>query len=163
MIPVRAFIIGVSNAFLIASAVATGASPANPDTLREIKAAMATVEAAVMGGESPARVAELLYAPDVIMVGEGEAGATRGMKAAVEALETHWASLGPDGQKHCKLTLTGEQAVASATTYAAFLILHCEPHPPAMKEAMDFRTVYVWKKLPQGWRVALEMWGIGKL
>jgi hypothetical protein len=32
-----------------------------------------------------------------------------------------------------------------------------------MKEAMDFRTVYVWKKLPQGWRVALEMWGLGKL
>lgn len=162
MILSRAFLIGAASASLISCAVVTVASPAN-GTLNEIKAAMNAVEAAVLGGESPAKVAELLYAPDVVMVGEGEANATRGMKAAVAALESHWASLGPDGQKHCKLRLTDEQAVASATTYAAFLVLHCEPNPPAMKEAMDFRTMYVWKKLPQGWRVALEMWGAGSL
>jgi ketosteroid isomerase-like protein len=163
MIFSRAFFIGAATTSFISCAVITAASPAGAGTLNEIKAAMNTVEAAVMGGESPAKVAELLYAPDVVMVGEGEANATRGMKAAVEALESHWASLGPDGQKHCKLRLTDEQAVASATTYAAFLVLHCEPNPPAVKEAMDFRTLYVWKKLPQGWRVALEMWGAGKL
>ncbi|MBL8267628.1 hypothetical protein [Steroidobacter sp.] len=162
MISTRAFTSGAVTVALLLSTVVTSVA-ARADTLQEIKAEMATVETALMGGASPAKVAELLYAPDVVMVGEGEAGVTRGMKSAVQALEEHWAGLGPDGQKHCKLTLTGEQAVASATTYAAFLVLHCKPNPPATKEAMDFRTVYVWKKLPQGWRVAIEMWGVGKI
>lgn len=148
-------------ALLVSAIVMT--TPAKADTLQEIKAAMATVETALMGGASPAKVAELLYAPDVVLIGEGEASVTRGLKAATTMLEEHWKGLGPDGQKYCKLSLSGEQAVSSSTTYAAFLVLHCKPNPPATKEAMDFRTVYVWKKLPQGWRVAIEMWGLGKI
>lgn len=154
---------GVATALIIVAATVAVADAPEQTPREQIKAHVDAVQTAVMRGDSPAQVAQLLYAPDIIMVGEGEAGPTRGMKAAIKALEDHWASLGPDGQKHCTLSLGSDPGVGSATTYAAFVLLHCEPNPPTIKEPSDFRTVYVWKKLPQGWRVAIEQWGAGKL
>ena len=158
----RNMLIGVATAFLIAM-TALGADPDKLDTRDQIKAKIAEVNAAVIGGKSPPEVTELLYAPDMIAIGEGEPEATRGIKAMTAGIEASWAASGPDGQKKCVLSLTDDAGVASADTYASFVTLHCEPNPPAVKEAMDIRAIYVWKRLPQGWRVVLEQWGVGKL
>ncbi len=148
---------------LIGGVGAATADAAAPSAREEIKAALDAQYAAIVGGISAAKFAELLYTPDVVIVGEGDTGLKHGIKTAISELEAHWASLGPDGVKKCKVSLAEGPAVQSAKTYASFAVLHCEPNPPAVKEAGDFRVLYVWKKLPQGWRVALEQWGIGKL
>jgi hypothetical protein len=148
---------------LIAGAGAAVADSVRPSPRDEIKAALDAQYAAILGGISAAKFAEMLYAPDVVIVGEGDKGLQHGIKTATADVEAHWASLGPDGVKKCKVSLANGPGVSSATTYASFGVLHCEPNPPASKEASDIRVLYVWKKLPQGWRVALEQWGIGKL
>jgi ketosteroid isomerase-like protein len=149
--------------FLLGSASAATANAAEPSPRDEIKAALDAQYAAILGGISAAKFAEMLYTPDVVIVGEGDTGLKHGIHTAISELEAHWASLGPDGVKKCRVSLAEGPAVHSAKTYASFAVLHCEPNPPAVKEAGDFRVLYVWKKLPQGWRVALEQWGIGKL
>ena len=151
----------VATACLIGGSAVAYAEPASPRD--EIQATVDAVNAAVMGGISPAGLAEMLFAPDVVGVGEGESDATRGMAANTKAVEEHWAGMGPDGQKKCTLALTEDAGVSSPDTYASFFTLHCEPNPPVVTETSDIRGIYVWKKLPQGWRVALEIWGVGKL
>lgn len=148
---------------LIAGAGAAAASAGGPSPRDEIKAGLDAQYAAILAGISAAKFAEMLYAPDVVIVGEGDTGLQRGIKTATAEVEAHWASLGPNGVKKCKISLADDTAIYSANTYASFGVLHCEPNPPATKQAGDYRVLYVWKKLPQGWRVALEQWGIGKL
>jgi uncharacterized protein YbdZ (MbtH family) len=145
------------------AAAAAGAGPEASETRHQIEAAVGKIQAAVQGGQSAAQVAELLYTNDIIIVGEGGAPAARGRQAALAAMEAHWASLGPDGVKRCKLALADDPGVASAETYASFFVLHCDPIPPSAEQIPDVRGIYVWKKTPHGWRVALEQWGIGKL
>lgn len=154
---------GLLTALVIVPATVAFADVAGQTTREEIRAHVDSVQAAVMRGASAAQVAQLLYAPDVLVVGEKEAVPTRGMQAATKAVEADWAGLGPDGQKRCILSLGSDPGVGSDTVYAAFVTLHCEPNPPTSQEVSDFRTLFVWKKLPQGWRVALEQWGTGKL
>lgn len=164
MTRIPGFLVGLGTAIAIGGAAVADCRSTTPNPTAEIRAAIDAFQAAVTRGESAAAAAELLFAPDVIMVGEGEAGSRRGIKIAIAEMEAHWAAMGPGGiQKCAKLKLAEDTAVYSAETYASFLELHCEPNPPAVNEAQDVRMVYVWKKLPQGWRVALEQWGVGKL
>lgn len=164
MTRIPGILIGLGAAVAIAGAAVADCGPTTHNPTGEIQAAIDAFQAAVTRGESAAKAAELLFAPDVVMVGEGEAGSRRGIKIAIAEMEAHWAAMGPGGiQKCARLKLAEDTAVYSAETYASFLELHCEPNPPAVSEAQDVRLIYVWKKLPQGWRVALEQWGIGKL
>ena len=155
-------VFGVTTALLIAVGTA-GAEPSESSIRQEIEAAVDVIQAAVESGKSAATVAELLYTEDVVIVGEGGGPAVRGKQAALEEMEAHWASLGPGGVQRCKLALADDPGVASAETYASFFVLHCKPNPPVVEEHGDVRGIYVWKKLPQGWRVAIEQWGVGKL
>ena len=157
----RMILSGVAVAMLMSGA-GSAAAP-KPTPREEIKAALEAQYAAIVGGISAPKFSEMLYAPDVIIVGEGDTGLKRGIESAAEEVAAHWASLGPGGVKKCKLALAEDAGVSSATTYASFGVLHCEPNPPTVKEAGDYRALYVWKKLPQGWRVELEQWGLGKL
>jgi ketosteroid isomerase-like protein len=164
MTRIPGILIGLGTAVAIAGAAVADCGPTTPNPTAEIRATIDAFQAAVTRGESAAVAAELLFAPDVVMVGEGEAGTRRGIKIAIAEMEAHWAAMGPGGIQKCsKLQLADDTAVYSADTYASFLALHCEPNPPAVEAAQDVRVLYVWKKLPQGWRVALEQWGIGKL
>jgi hypothetical protein len=71
-------------------------------------------------------------------------------------------SLGPGGTKGCKYTIV-DPVVSSATTFSSFLLLRCRANPPVLKEDQVLRMMYVWKKLPEGWRVVLEMYAAGKM
>ena len=150
-------------AAMLLTATVAGAGTAESQTRHQVEAAVNEIQAAVAGGQSAAKVAELLYTNDIIIVGEGGLPAARGKQAALAAMEAHWASLGPDGVKRCKLALAKDPGVASAETYASFFVLHCDPMSPSAEQIPDVRGIYVWQKTPQGWRVALEQWGIGKL
>ena len=157
------FLSTVISVCLVAGAVIAAADPTESDPREEVVAALEATNAAVRGGISPTGLAEMLFAPDVISLGEGEIVATRGIKANAAAVAEHWAGSGPDGQKKCTQALTDDPGVFSGDTYASFFTHHCDANPPAVTEAVDIRGIYVWKKLPQGWRVALVHWGVGKL
>lgn len=146
-------------ALIFAAAAVSGNAQAKQGVRDEVKATLDAMQAAVQRDESTVKVAEMLYAPDVIMVGEGKGGMTQGMQAAVLLLQVGWGErLGPGGQKKCRLSLGDDPGVSSPNTYASTVVLHCDPNPPALKEPIDMRGVLVWKKLPQGWRVAIEQW-----
>jgi ketosteroid isomerase-like protein len=126
----------------------------------EIARALAAVEQSFARGDDATTVSKLLYA-DVVMVGEGDAAAKRGMKAAIDEVQGWYESLGTNGQKTCKYTIA-EPVVATRTTFSSFMLLHCKANPPVLPKDQELRMMYIWKKGPQGWRVALEMWAPGK-
>jgi hypothetical protein len=126
------------------------ASPAQHDESRlAVMRVLHEVEAGLVSGDPPA-------------VNEGEPTAKRGIKAATEEVQAFVDSLGPNGQRTCKYQVL-EPVVSSPTTFASFLLLHCDANPPTLRDPVDARMLYAWKKQPQGWRVVLEMWGPGKM
>lgn len=131
-------------------------------TQNEVQDALRAVERAFQSEASPAALAALLYTSDVVIVGEGDAKATRGITAAVKDVQGWYDSLGPHGQRTCKYTLV-MPIVQSESTFSAFYLLHCSPNPPIHPKDEQLRMIYAWRKEPQGWRVALEMWAPGLL
>jgi ketosteroid isomerase-like protein len=128
----------------------------------QIEHALQTLEQALVRGDSATAVAKSLYAEDDLLTGEGEAGSTRGMAATIKDVQGWMDSLGPGGTKGCKYTIV-DPVVSSPTTFSSFLLLKCKANPPVLKADQDLRMMYVWKKLPQGWRVVLEMYESGIL
>jgi hypothetical protein len=131
-------------------------------TKAEITQFLHSVERSLARGDDEVQVAKMLYADDVLMTGEGEEGATRGMSAAIADVKGWMDSLGPGGAKTCRYTVV-DPVVASGTTFTSFLVLRCKANPPVLKEDQVLRMMYGWKHVPQGWRVVLEMWAPGKL
>jgi ketosteroid isomerase-like protein len=128
----------------------------------EVAEALHRLEGAFEDGANGAKLAELLYADDVLMVGEGEPGSSRGIKTAASDTDDWIKSLGgPNGEKSCKYTIE-EPVVASRTTFTSFLLLTCKANPPALPQDQVLRMVYAWRKTAKGWRVELEMWAPGR-
>jgi len=138
-------------------------SAETPDPTRvEINQALQTLEQALARGEDATKVSKRLYADQDLLVGEGDTGATRGMKGTVVDVQGWYDSLGPGGTKGCHYTIE-DPVVSSATTFTSFILLRCKANPPTLASDQELRMVYAWKKLPEGWRVVLEMWAPGKL
>ena len=139
------------------------AATAGSDTTKEqIATALHSLEQALARGDSATQIANRLYASDDLLTGEGEPGSTRGMADTIKDVQGWMDSLGPGGTKGCKYTIV-DPVVSSATTFSSFLLLRCKANPPVLKEDQVLRMMYVWKKLPEGWRVVLEMYAAGKM
>jgi ketosteroid isomerase-like protein len=156
------------SALLVGSLIATTCtvvSAANHSssstTESQIQAAVHAVEEGFVREDDPVTLSHRLYADDVVLLGEDDAHAAHGMAAAIEEVKGWEKSLGPDGLRTCKYTLV-KPGVASRTTFSSFMLIHCAPNPPVLPQGQDLRMMYVWRKLPQGWRVELEMWAVGK-
>jgi ketosteroid isomerase-like protein len=118
------------------------------------------VEAALARGDTAEQVARSLYADNVLMVGEGETGSSRGMDVAIKDVQGWMDSLGPNGGKGCKYSIP-DPVVASEKTFTSFVLLVCKANPPVLPEDQQLRMVYSWEKRSDGWRVVLEMWALG--
>jgi hypothetical protein len=130
-------------------------------TEMQVQATLHRVEQGLASNDNATTISELLYTHDAVLLGEGDTHAAHGWKATVEEVREWAESLGPGGEKTCKFKLV-LPAVASATTFSSFILLHCDANPPKLPQAQDLRMMYIWKKLPQGWRVQLEMWAPGR-
>ncbi|MDB6105811.1 MAG: SnoaL-like protein [Gammaproteobacteria bacterium] len=119
-----------------------------------------SVEAALARGDSAENITRMLYA-DNVMITEDAPGSMRGTPAAIKGVQEWLDALGPGGAKGCKYGVVGP-TVESSETFSSYLSLHCRANPPVLKEDMDLRMIYVWQKLPQGWRVVLESVQSGK-
>jgi hypothetical protein len=164
MFNLHPLLIGV--AVLLAGAALPTAAHADVDdtskTKGEITQFLHSVEQALARGDNETQVAKMLYADNVLMTGEGEEGGTRGITAAIADVKGWMESLGPGGAKTCRYTVV-DPVVATSTTFASFLVLRCKANPPVLPDDQVLRMMYAWKKMPQGWRVVLEMWAPGKL
>jgi len=139
------------------------AGPAQTSATRDqIAKALQVITDGVQNGDSAATMARKLYAKNILIIGEGEAHAAQGIDEAAQDTQAFWDSLGPDGAKSCKFQMV-EPSVQSRDTYTSFLLLNCKANPPALTKAVTVRLLYSWKKLPAGWRVVLETWGIGSI
>lgn len=156
----------VSCALLAAASctvVATGADSAVPGKVQsELEGVLAAQDRANANGESAEQLARRFYTDDVAIVGEGDPHAKHGIDAAIVEMTEWMKSLGPQGQRGCHFHLEGP-VIASATSASAFVTLTCNANPPAAPSDQVIRQLFVWKRLPQGWRVAMEMWEGGSL
>lgn len=125
-------------------------------TAREIEAVLRSVESALRDGRSADDVAQMLYAPDLFVVGEGASAATSGLSLFMPEFRDIVASWGP--QPACRFTLF-EPCMADGRVAVTFV----EFHPPGGQEHAVLRAMYGWRRTDAGWRVAMEMYGAGGL
>jgi ketosteroid isomerase-like protein len=168
--------LGLGGAMLLPA----GASAEDGSSARakaEVTQAVRAAEKLLAQGVSPETFANALYADDVVMSG-GAPGAKHGKQAVIKEVKDWFDYMGPEGIKTCRYTVE-DPVLASSTTVSSFLNLSCKGNLPSVAQDqskaelykanganvaqdLDYTEVYVWKKYPQGWRVALEMWVPGK-
>jgi ketosteroid isomerase-like protein len=155
-----------ASAALLSCALAPLAAAAKVSTAAPEKAAivraLGNLAAAFAAGESPEKIADMIYAPDIVILGEGTAPPLRGMPAALAEVRSFMDALGKTGERKCSYEVF-DPVVASASTFSSLVTLHCNANPPSLPQDLDVRMICVWKKLPQGWRIVLEMWAPHKL
>ena len=142
--------------------LSTQAAVSPVQSMAEITQVLKTMEQALARGDDAAKVSKMLYAEDDLLVGEGEAGATRGIKDTIPDVQGWYDSLGPGGTKGCHYTIV-DPVVSSPSAFTSFILLRCKANPPVLPQDQELRMLYAWKKYPLGWRVVLEMWAPGKL
>jgi ketosteroid isomerase-like protein len=126
---------------------------------QELESVIRVAVAALAGGGDAAEFADLFYADDAVVVGEGWPVATRGVPALVSKLDVMFKEWG--GRPRMNLILLEpiltEESVATTLVDARVL-----PSTPGAAEER-YRVLYAWKRGPRGWRVVLEMFAVGAL
>lgn len=129
------------------------------ETKREIAEVLRGAADALRRGATAAEFAKMLYAPDVVVVGEGSPRAIRGVEAFLPHLTRLLEAWGPNAD----LTFRIADPVIAAESVATILVdVHVAPKG-AMSGAEYYRVVYAWIRAAGGWRVAVEMYGSGSL
>ena len=128
---------------------------------KEIQAVLAEVEAFTAQGRigEVRTFAELMYADDVLLVGEGDMAAVRGIQQAIARIASAVGDWGERARLKFRLT---EPAVTSESIFSAMIDAECQPERPGA-EVIRYRLLAVWKRGPRGWRIAQEMFTSGSL
>jgi ketosteroid isomerase-like protein len=140
----------------------SAATPSAGATRSQIELALRTIEQALARGDGATAISRMMYAENDRLTGEGQSGSTRQMAGTIKDFQEWLESLGPGGAKGCKFTIV-DPVVASSLTFSSFVQLHCSANPPGLPKDQEYRVLYVWRKLPEGWRVVLEMYLSGIL
>jgi ketosteroid isomerase-like protein len=112
---------------------------------------------ALRAGAGAGEFSELLYAPDLVVVGEGWPRAIRGVEAFLPDLAALLDGWGPNAD----LTFTIVDPVFADGDVATTLVaVYVAPQKPTAS-AEHYRVVYAWKRTERGWRVAAEMYTVG--
>jgi hypothetical protein len=112
---------------------------------------------ALRAGADASRFGELLYSPDLIVVGENWPKAIRGIRSFLPDLSALIESWGPNAD----LTFTIIDPFFEGGDVATTLVdVYVAPKKPSAS-AEFYRVVYAWRRLAHGWRVAAEMYTVG--
>jgi hypothetical protein len=158
--------IAFSSAVMVMGALACiNPAAAKPPTVhdrvkKELETVLRIQEAANAAGEDGEKLARHLYTDDIAIAGEGDPHIKHGLAVAIEETEGWRKSLPPGAQARCKFELR-EPLVASEHAAASFVILRCKGDGTTAAPDSVTRMMYVWRRTPVGWRVALEMWSEG--
>jgi len=112
---------------------------------------------ALRAGASARQFAALLYAPDLVVVGEGWPRAIRGVEAFLPDLTTLLDGWGPNAD----LTFTIVDPVLAGGDVATTLVDVYVAPKQAGASAEHYRVVYGWRHAAPDWRVATEMYTVG--
>jgi hypothetical protein len=127
------------------------------ETKRELAQVLQHAADALRAGASATRFSELLYSPNLVVVGEGWPRAIRGIETFLPDLTALLDGWGPNAD----LTFTIVDPLFDGADVATTLVdVHVAPKKPDAS-AEHYRVVYAWKRLAQGWRVAAEMYTVG--
>ena len=146
---------------LAAMARETPAEAAPADVVQELHDFYAGQDQANRDGLTSTELAKRFYSDDVIITGEGDVAARRGIEASVKALDDWFAYLGPNGNKGCAFAVKDTVVSSDRDMASVFAVLTCQPNPPATTKEETIRQLFVLKRTADGWRVAREMWQAG--
>ena len=144
---------------VMACEASTHTAPA--DDVQELHAFYAGQDQANRDGLTSTELAKRFYSEDVIITGEGDVAARRGIEASVKALDDWFAYLGPNGNKGCAFAVQDTVVSSDRDMASVFAVLTCKPNPPATTKQETIRQLFVLKRKPEGWRVVREMWQAG--
>ncbi len=122
-----------------------------------IQSTLDDVAAAVKAGKRPEEIRRLLYASDMVVVGEGMPNAVRGDKEFMPVLTEILESWGPAPTLRFTIVDPVIGREEFVTTMVDLEILRADPGIPAEL----LRIMYVWVNGCSGWRVAAEMFTVG--
>ncbi len=123
----------------------------------ELSAALLKAADALRAGATAAQFAEILYAPDLVVVGEGWPRAIRGVEHFLTDLQALLDGWGPNADLTFSIV---DPVVADGAVASTLVDVSVAPKSPAAA-AEQYRVVYAWRRMPGGWRVATEMYTVG--
>lgn len=127
------------------------------ETKQELVQLLRHAADALRAGVSATEFSQLLYSPDLIVVGEGWPRAIRGVEAFLPDLTALLDGWGPNAD----LTFTIVDPILDGVDVATTLVdVYVAPKKPTAA-AEYYRVVYAWKRSANGWRVAAEMYTLG--
>jgi ketosteroid isomerase-like protein len=129
------------------------------DIREEISASLRAAAAALARGADTEEFAGLLYAEEIIVLGEGWPTAIRGLSSFMPQLSI----INQGWGKRPRLTFRlVEPAVVGESAAASFTEVTCRPDLPGAEDIL-YRVLYVWKRTERGWRVVLEWYSEGSV
>jgi ketosteroid isomerase-like protein len=127
------------------------------ETKAELTRVLRYAADALRAGANARVFSQLLYAPDLVVVGEGWPRAIRGVEAFLPDLTTLLDGWGPNAD----LTFTIVDPVIADGDVATTLVdVYVAPNK-SLPSAECYRVVYAWTRTAGGWRVAAEMYTVG--
>lgn len=127
------------------------------ETKAELTRVLRHAADAVRAGAGATEFSQLLYSPDLVVVGEGWPRAIRGVEAFLPDLTALLEGWGPNAD----LTFAIVDPVFAGGDVATTLVdVYVAPKQPTAT-AEYYRVVYAWKRTASGWRVAAEMYTVG--
>jgi hypothetical protein len=127
------------------------------NTKAEIALVFDMVARALRRGADATELGELLYVPEVVVVGEGWPRAIRNFAAFKPDLAALLEAWGPNPDLRFRIVDPVIDGVESATTFVDVFVA-----PKSFADPGEhYRVMYAWVRTERGWRVALEMYQVG--
>ncbi len=112
---------------------------------------------ALRAGAGAAEFSQLLYAPDLLVVGEGWPKSIRGISTFLPDLAALIEGWGPNADLTFAILDPVFEGGDVATTFVEVYIAPTKP----IATPEYYRVIYAWKRTPSGWRVGGEMYTVG--
>ncbi len=113
---------------------------------------------ALRAGASASEFSRLLYASDLLVVGEGWPRAIRGVEAFLPDLEVLLRDWGPKPELTFAIVDPVIEAGGEVATTCVDVRVAAKKPDGA---AESYRVMYAWRRTAAGWRVAAEMYTVG--
>ncbi len=127
------------------------------DVKQVLSAQLHGVAEALRHGAGATEFARMLYAPDVIVAGEGWPRAIRGIEAFLPELTALLQGWGPRADLEFRIV---DPVIDGENTATTLVDVHVAQRG-SMPAAEDYRVFYAWRRTTAGWRVVAEMYTSG--
>jgi hypothetical protein len=125
----------------------------------ELEAMLSELVAAFARGADAREIGDLMYEEDIVALGEGDVGATRGRPAFLLKLASYLEGWG--GKPSVTFQLI-DPLLTDGNVACAFLDITLQPSIVG-SPTQHYRSMFGWRRGAKGWRLALEMYAAGSI